>query len=99
MPQDYDYGVQISYTLRHLLFILSLCSYCVNIIKNLELRLLIVLIKCKITFEHAKISVPKIGILMSKTACINPIQATIFIHYDRQIKVGSFVCSKDLFVS
>ena len=88
-------GVQISYTL-HLFFILSLCSYCVNTIKNLELRLLVVLIKCKTTYEHAKISVSKIGILMLKTASISLIQATIFIDYDRQITVGSFVCSKDL---
>ena len=43
-----------------------LCSYYVtNIIKKLELRLLVVIILFKIEFGYAQINVPKI-------ACINP---------------------------
>ena len=40
--------------------------------KKLELRLMVVLVLLKMKFGHAQISVPKIGIPMSKTACINP---------------------------
>ena len=49
-----------------------LCShYIINLIKKLETHLMVVSIFLKIKFRHAQISVPKIGILMSKTACIN----------------------------
>ena len=40
--------------------------------KKLELRLMIVSVLHEIKFGHAQISVPKIGITMSETACINP---------------------------
>ena len=44
-----------------------------DLIKKLELRLMIVSVLHEIKFGHAQISVPKIGIPMSKTACINPL--------------------------
>ena len=58
----------------HLFYIFSLlCSdYVADSIKKLELCLTVVSILLKIRFGHTQISVPKIGILMSKTACINP---------------------------
>ena len=40
--------------------------------KKLELRLMVVSVLLKIKFGHAQISVPKIGIPMSETTCINP---------------------------
>ena len=65
--------VQTNYTL-HLFCIFSFsCSdYVADLIKKLELCLTVVSILLKIRFGHAQISVPKIGTLMSKTACINP---------------------------
>ena len=73
MTQSYHQRVQANYTL-HLFFIFSLlCShYIADLIKKLELRLMIVSVLHEIKFGHAQISVPKIGIPMSKTACINP---------------------------
>ena len=58
----------------HLFIIFSLlCShYVIDLIKKLEKRLMVVSIFLKIKFRHAQMSVPKIGILMSKTASINP---------------------------
>ena len=44
----------------------------VDLIEKLELHLMVVSVLLKIKFGHAQISVPKIGIPMSKTACINP---------------------------
>ena len=41
-------------------------------IKKLGLCLTVVSILLKIRVRHTQISVPKIGIPMSKTACINP---------------------------
>ena len=66
-------GVQTNYPL-HLFFIcLLLCShYIADLIKKLELCLMVVSDLLKIEFGHTQISVPKIGIPMSKTACINP---------------------------
>ena len=56
-----------------------LCShYVIDLIKNLETRLMVVSIFLKIKFKHGQISVPKIGISMSKTAYINP-SLTIFV--------------------
>ena len=55
-----------NYTL-HLLFTVPLCYY---LIKKLELGLMAVSDLLK--FGHAQISVPKIGILMSKRVCNNP---------------------------
>ena len=40
--------------------------------KKLELCLKVASVLLKIKFEHAQIDGPKISILMSKTACINP---------------------------
>ena len=65
MTQDYDYGVQISYTLH-----LFLCCWYnhktgVALTGTFDLTF-------KIKFGHAQISVPKIGTLIMKTACINP---------------------------
>ena len=58
----------------HLFFIFSLlCShYVADLIKKLELHLMLVSILLKIKFGHAQISVPKIGVPISKTACIDP---------------------------
>ena len=54
-------------------FFSLLCSYYVNdIIKKLELHLLVVIILFKTEFGHAQISVPKIGKPMPKTACFSP---------------------------
>ena len=39
----------------------------------MELRLTVVSVLLRIRFGHAQISVPEIGIPMSKTACINPL--------------------------
>ena len=66
---QYHSGVQKNYTL-HLFFIFLL----LYLIKKLELRLMLVSVLLKIKFGHTQISVPKIGILMSETACINPWQ-------------------------
>ena len=64
-------GVQTNYPL-HLFFIcLLLCShYIADLIKKLELCLMVVSDLLKIELGHTQISVPKIGIPMSKTACI-----------------------------
>ena len=72
MTQYYHQGVQ---TIHHiyLLFPSLLCShYVADLIKKLELRLMVVSVLLEIKFGHAQISVPKIGIPMSKNACINP---------------------------
>ena len=67
-------GVQTNYTL-HLFSIFSLlCSdYVADLIKKLELCLIMVSVLLKIRFGHTQISVPKIGIWMLKTAFINPL--------------------------
>ena len=46
--------------------------------KKMELCLTVVSVLLKIRFDHAQISVPKIGIPISKTACINP-PACLFV--------------------
>ena len=58
----------------YLFFIFSwLCShYDADLIKKMELRLMTVSVLLKIKFRHAQISVPKIGIRMSKTVCSTP---------------------------
>ena len=43
-----------------------------DLIKKLELYVTVVSILLNIRLRHTQISVPKIGILMSKTACISP---------------------------
>ena len=40
--------------------------------QKMKLRLMIVSVLLKIKFRHTQIIVPKIGIPMLKTACINP---------------------------
>ena len=55
------------------LFVFSIFShYVTDLIKTLEMRLMVVSVFLKIKFRHAQISVPKTGIPMSKSACINP---------------------------
>ena len=57
------------------IFLLSCSHYVTDLINNwkkLELHLMIVSDLLKIKFTRTQISVPKIGIPMSKTACINP---------------------------
>lgn len=73
MTPDYDYGAQANCEL-HLFFIfLRLCSYYITvIIKKLKLCLLVVLILLKIKYGHPEISVPTIGVSISKTASIKP---------------------------
>ena len=58
----------------HLFFIFSLLfsHYVADLIKKLELHLMVASVVLKIKFGPAQISVPKIGTPMSKTACINP---------------------------
>ena len=61
-------------TIHWFFFIFSLLClhYIADLIKKLEWRLMIVSVLLEIKFEHAQVSVPKIGLRMSKTACINP---------------------------
>ena len=70
---------QTSYTL-HLFYIFSLlCSdYVADLIKKLEFCLTLVPVLLKIRFGCTKIIVPKVGILMSKTACINPCRERVY---------------------
>ena len=73
MTQYYHQGVQTNYTLHLFLILLLLCSHYVpDLIKKLELCLMVVSVLLKIKFGHVQISVPKMSILMSTTACINP---------------------------
>ena len=80
MFQNDDQGVQTNCTL-HLfpIFWLLLCSDCIlDLIKKLELCLTVVSVLLKIRFGHAQVSVPKIGIQMSKTACTNSLHVFQF---------------------
>ena len=52
--------------------IITFRLFIADLIKELELFLTVVLVLLKINFGHTQMSVPKIGIQMSKTACINP---------------------------
>ena len=74
MFENYDWGVETSYTV-HLFSIFSLlCSdYVTDLTKKMELCLAVVSVLLKIRFGHVQISVPKIGIPMLKAAFINPI--------------------------
>ena len=69
MTQFYHQRVQPNNTL---IFFLFSRYYIADLIKKLEWRLMIVSVLLEIKFEHAQVSVPKIGLRMSKTACINP---------------------------
>ena len=56
-------------------FIFLFSQYYIHVmllIKKLELRLMNVSVLLKIKFGHTQISVPKVNIPMSETACINP---------------------------
>ena len=65
MAQYYHQGAQTNYTLKLFLIFLMLCShYLADLIKKLELLLMIVLVLLKIKFGRAQIVVPKIGLLM-----------------------------------
>ena len=64
-----------------LIFFSVLCScYVTDMIKKLELCLLVVIIWFNIEFGHTQISVPKIGKPMLKTACINPCYLSLHPH-------------------
>ena len=54
------------------LSITSIFNFLAELIKKLELCLMVVSDLLKIESGHTQISEPKIGIPMSKTACINP---------------------------
>ena len=59
----------------YFLFSRLLCSYYIaDLIKKLEMCFIVVSVILTIEFGHTQISVPKIGIPMSETACINPLQ-------------------------
>ena len=74
--QNYDYEVQTSNTSYtsyvFFLFPWYLLYYVTDLIKKLDYVNCFILFLIRIKFRHAQISVPKIGIPMSKTACINP---------------------------
>ena len=72
MTQFYHQRVQPNNTLIFFIFSLLCLHYIADLIKKLEWRLMIVSVLLEIKFEHAQVSVPKIGLRMSKTACINP---------------------------
>ena len=61
----------------HLFFLLLLLllrsHYVADLIKKLEFHLMVSSVLLKNKFRHAKIIALKIGILMSETACINPL--------------------------
>ena len=61
-------------TIHYIYFLFSRYVHIMLLIwwKKLELRLMAVLVLLKIESGHAQISVPKIGIRMTKTTCINP---------------------------
>ena len=68
-------------TFFYFFIFLLLCShYVADLIKKLELHLMVVSVLLKIKFRQPKISVPKIGIL--KTACMNPCNGSNFLLND-----------------
>ena len=72
--QYYHYGV-LKQIIHYIFFFLLLCLHYVDdLIKKLELRLIVLSVLLKIKIGHAQINVPKIGKPMSKTAFINPWQ-------------------------
>ena len=70
MTHFYHQRVQTNYTL-HFIFLLVYSHYIADLIKKLELCLMIVSVLLEIKFGHVQISLPKISLSMSKTACIN----------------------------
>ena len=76
MFQNYDKGIQTNFTLHLFTIFWLLCSDCIaDLIKKLELFLTVVSVLLKIGFGHTQIIVLQIGILMSKTVCINLLHA------------------------
>ena len=57
-----------------IIFFLLCSHYVADLIKKLEMLLMVVPVFLKIKFRQAQISVTKIGIPMLKTVCINPCQ-------------------------
>ena len=72
---DYDNGVEASCK-SHLFFIFLFSIYITVVIKKFKFCLLVVLILLKIKYEHAEISAPKTGVLISITAYIKPCSCT-----------------------
>ena len=58
------------------IFLLSCLCYVTDMLKKLELHLLVVIILFKIEFGLTQISVPKFSKPIWKTACINPCSHT-----------------------
>ena len=56
----------------YITFIFYFLVIVADLIKKLELHIMVVSVLFKIKFGHVQIYAPKIGIPMSKTACINP---------------------------
>ena len=68
MAQCYHEGTQTNYTLHLCIIYALLYSYYVaDLMKKLELRLIVVSVLLKIKFGHAHIRVPKIGKPMLET--------------------------------
>ena len=62
-----------NYKLHIFSIFLLLCShYVADLIKALELHLIVISALFKIKFGHTQISVPKVGTPMSKTGSIKP---------------------------
>ena len=82
--QNYDYEVQTSYTwyLFFIFLIFFILCYWFDQKNGLHC---FTLFSIRIKFGLAQISVPKIGIPMSKIACINPCP-----HIDQFISAGDF---------
>ena len=75
MFENYYYGVQTNYTLHFFsTFSLLYSDDFADLIKKNELCLAVVSVLLKIRIGYTQISVPKIGISMSKAAFINPLQ-------------------------
>ena len=73
IDESYHLGVQTNHTLcLFLIFSLLYSHYVADLIKKLELHIMVVSVLLKIKFGHAQICIAKIGIPMSKTACISP---------------------------
>ena len=56
----------------HFIYFLFSQYYPADFIRKLEFRLMVVSVLLRIKFAPAQVSVPKIVILISKTACIKP---------------------------
>ena len=72
MTTDYDYGPKQATHYNQFIFLLLCSCYATDMIKKLELLLLVVIILFKIEFGHTQISVSIISQPMLKTVCMNP---------------------------